>query len=85
MLLVEGNTSTQVKYLQHGLRMLCFNPKRLDGVFDTNTTLAVKRYQTSRGLTSDGKVGDGTWNKLKMRYYSTPNVTKEQRILQWNH
>ena len=61
MLLVEGNTSTQVKYLQHGLRMLCFNPKRLDGVFDTNTTLAVKRY------------------------YSTPNVTKEQRILQWNH
>ena len=65
MLLVEGNTSTQVKYLQHGLRMLCFNPKRLDGVFDTNTTLAVKRYQTSRGLTSDGKVGDGTWNKLK--------------------
>lgn len=65
MLLVEGNTSTQVKYLQHGLRMLCFNPKRLDGVFDTNTTLVVKRYQTSRGLTSDGKVGDGTWHKLK--------------------
>lgn len=65
MLLVEGNSNTQVKNLQHGLRMLCFNPKRLDGLFDANTTSAVKRYQTAKGLYSDGKVGDNTWNKLK--------------------
>ncbi len=61
MLLVEGSIGTQVKYLQQGLRILCFNPKRLDGVFDANTTAAVKRYQTSKNLTVDGKVGDGTW------------------------
>ena len=66
MLLVEGSIGTQVKYLQQGLRILCFNPKRLDGVFDANTTAAVKRYQTSKNLTVDGKVGDGTWGKLKI-------------------
>lgn len=78
MLLVEGNTGTQVKYLQHGLRMLCFNPKRLDGVFDAETTSAVKRYQISRGLTSDGKVGDGTWNKLKNDITPLQNALKNK-------
>lgn len=65
MYLVEGNTGKQVKYLQQGLRILCYNPKRLDGIFDANTTSAVKKYQTARGLTPDGIVGDGTWGKIK--------------------
>jgi peptidoglycan hydrolase-like protein with peptidoglycan-binding domain len=65
MYLVEGNTGTQVKYLQQGLRILCYNPKRLDGVFDVNTTSAVKNYQAARGLTPDGIVGDGTWGNIK--------------------
>ncbi len=65
MYLVEGNTGTQVRYLQQGLRILCFNPKRLDGIFDANTTSAVKKYQAARSLTPDGIVGDGTWGKIK--------------------
>lgn len=78
MLLVEGNTGSQVKYLQYGLRILCFNPKRLDGVFDSNTTSAVKRYQTSRNLSSDGKVGDGTWSKLKSDISPIQTALKEK-------
>lgn len=65
MLLVEGSSGNQVKYLQYGLRIKCFNPKNIDGIFGPSTTTAVKRYQTSKGLSADGKVGDGTWNALK--------------------
>lgn len=78
MLLVEGNTGTQVKYLQNGLRILCYNPKRQDGVFDANTTAAVKRYQTARGLSSDGKVGDGTWNRIKSDITPIQNALKNK-------
>lgn len=65
MLLVEGSRGNTVKYLQYGLRIKCFNPKSLDGIFGPATTKAVKRYQTSKGLSADGKVGNGTWNALK--------------------
>lgn len=78
MLLVEGNTGIQVKYLQNGLRILCYNPKRQDGVFDANTTAAVKRYQTARGLSSDGKVGDGTWNRMKSDITPIQNALKNK-------
>ncbi|GLB28817.1 hypothetical protein LAD12857_07400 [Lacrimispora amygdalina] len=65
MLLKKGDSGNNVRYLQQGLRILCFNPKRLDGVFDDNTVTAVKKYQSARGLTPDGIVGDGTWGKIK--------------------
>lgn len=65
MLLKKGDSGNNVRYLQQGLRILCFNPKRLDGVFDDNTVAAVKKYQSARGLTPDGIVGDGTWGKIK--------------------
>ncbi|WP_124065751.1 peptidoglycan-binding protein [Clostridium sp. E02] len=65
MLLVEGSRGNTVKYLQYGLRIKCFNPKSMDGIFGPATTTAVKRYQTSKGLSADGKVGNGTWNALK--------------------
>lgn len=65
MLLKKGDTGNNVKYLQQGLRILCFNPKRLDGIFDDNTVTAVKKYQSARGLSPDGVVGDGTWGKIK--------------------
>lgn len=65
MLLKKGDSGNNVKYLQQGLRILCFNPKRLDGIFDEKTVTAVKKYQSARGLTSDGIVGDGTWGEIK--------------------
>ena len=42
MLLKKGDTGNNVRYLQQGLRILCFNPKRLDGIFDDNTVTSVK-------------------------------------------
>ena len=65
MLLIQGTTGTNVKYLQYGLKIKCFNPKRTDGVFDANTTSALKRYQTFKRLTADGKADELTWATLK--------------------
>ena len=35
-----------------------------DGLFGSDTHSAVVAFQRSRGLTADGKVGPGTWNKM---------------------
>lgn len=65
MLLKKGSTGANVKYLQYGLKIMCCNPGAIDGNFGTGTYNAVVKYQKSKGLTADGVVGDGTWNKLK--------------------
>lgn len=41
----------------------------VDGIFGQGTDSAVKAYQTMRGLTVDGQVGDMTWESLSL---STP-------------
>lgn len=35
-----------------------------DGIFGPGTEAAVKSFQTSKGLTADGIVGENTWSKL---------------------
>lgn len=65
MLLKKGSTGTDVTYLQYGLKIMCCNPGTIDGNFGTGTYDAVVKYQTSKGLSADGIVGDGTWNALK--------------------
>lgn len=65
MLLSEGDFGSQVKYLQYGLWIICYNPKSIDGIFEPSTTAAIKQYRFSKGLTDDGKVGDRTWISLK--------------------
>lgn len=65
MLLNEGDSGSQVKYLQYGLRIICYNSKSIDGIFEPSTTTRVKQYQVFKGLTDNGKVGDSTWILLK--------------------
>lgn len=36
----------------------------IDGVFGTASVAALKKYQTKKGITSDGIVGPATWGKL---------------------
>ena len=40
-----------------------FTPAQVDGIFGPNTESVAKRFQTQQGLTSDGLVGQQTWNK----------------------
>lgn len=58
MLLKVGSTGVDVKKLQEKLNI------KSDGSFGPGTEKAVKEWQSSNGLTSDGIVGDGTWSKM---------------------
>lgn len=61
------------KYLAHAnfvtgvqrvLRSAGYHPGTADGVFGDQTETAVKKYQSNRGLNSDGVVGNYTWSAL---------------------
>lgn len=54
--LKRGNLSNYVLIAQDDLNTLGFSTGGLDGIFGRFTENAVRRYQTSRGLTSDGIV-----------------------------
>lgn len=58
MLLKNGSTGEDVKKLQQFLKIAS------DGSFGPGTEKAVKAWQAANGLTADGIVGDGTWNKM---------------------
>ncbi len=50
--------------LQERLNVLGFNCGVADGIFGEKTRAAVITFQTSRGLSADGIVGQNTWRKL---------------------
>ena len=58
MLLRKGDNNEQVKQLQVKLHL---DPV---GNFGPKTEEAVKLWQAAHGLTADGIVGEGTWNKI---------------------
>ena len=58
MLLKRGDNNENVKQLQIKLGLEPI------GNFGPKTEEAVKAYQSKNGLTADGIVGDGTWNKI---------------------
>ena len=59
-----GNTTPQTDLLQTALMRAGFAVEP-DGVFGTKTQTAVRRFQISRGLVSDGIVGNSTWRALR--------------------
>jgi len=73
MLLKKGDNNEQVKQLQTKLGI---DPI---GNFGPKTEEAVKAFQLKNGLTPDGIVGDGTWNKIMESTTTTaPAVTTPQ-------
>lgn len=68
MLLKNGSKGDDVKKLQEKLGL------GADGSFGVKTEEAVKAFQLKNGLTPDGIVGEGTWNKL---FGSTPQVVPQ--------
>lgn len=61
----KGSISNYVLIAQDDLNTLGFSTGGLDGIFGTNTKEAVIKYQSSRGLRSDGIVGCNTWSSLQ--------------------
>ncbi|EAW38867.1 peptidoglycan-binding protein [Lyngbya sp. PCC 8106] len=58
-----GKTGDNVIYLQNSLNIVGAN-LRIDGVFGSDTEIAVKRFQRDNELIIDGIVGSQTWRIL---------------------
>lgn len=62
--LKKGSNGEAVRILQQKLTELGFLNDTIDGVFGTNTEMAVKTFQAANGLTVDGICGTQTWAKI---------------------
>ncbi|MFD3973576.1 peptidoglycan-binding protein [Streptomyces cyaneofuscatus] len=63
--LARGGSGDAVKRLQRSLTAALGTTVNADGSFGPTTESAVRTYQTSRGLSVDGKVGPATWGALQ--------------------
>ena len=61
----KGSSGDAVKQLQEWLNQLGYDCGRPDGIFGTQTDLAVKKFQVNHGLKADGIVGALTWNEIE--------------------
>ena len=59
-LLRRGSRGAEVEQLQADLVALGYDPGPVDGIFGGGTESAVKAFQSARGLSVDGLVGDQT-------------------------
>ncbi|GAB3402721.1 hypothetical protein GCM10027569_09050 [Flindersiella endophytica] len=61
----DGATGNDVRRLQRSLTAALGRTVGIDGQFGSQTTQAVRDYQSSRGLGVDGVVGAQTWTALQ--------------------
>ena len=64
VVLNSGNRGNRVHILQGMLYCLGYDPNGIDGIYGTGTVNAVKRFQTDKGLSSDGAAGANTMYAL---------------------
>lgn len=61
----QGSRGNYVCIAQDGLNTLGYRTGGLDGVFGTQTNIAVRNYQKAKGLSIDGIIGCNTWRSLQ--------------------
>ncbi len=64
----QGDRGEDVRELQEILNNLSYFSGANDGVFGSNTAVAVRVFQTNNRLTPDGIVGRNTWSALIYLY-----------------
>ena len=75
MLLKIGSKGDDVKKLQTKLGLVS------DGHYGVLTATSVKKWQAANGLTADGMVGPGTWNKMFGTTSEPSNIIQEDKII----
>ena len=60
----QGKTGPEVRAAQYLLKNKFGYNIAVDGIFGPDTANAIKNFQTSKGLASDGIVGKNTWKAL---------------------
>ena len=74
-LIRRGSRGNYVCIAQDDLNTLRYRTGGLDGVFGEQTYNAVKRYQSSRGLSADGIIGCNTWRSLQENVVGTGSTS----------
>lgn len=74
-LIRRGSRGNYVCIAQDDLNTLGYRTGGLDGVFGEQTYNAVKRYQSSRGLSADGIIGCNTWKSLQENVVGTGSTS----------
>lgn len=62
--IVKGDTTANIKLVQQRLYNLGYYTYKVDGIWGSRTTKAVKKFQSDYGLTADGIVGAKTEKAL---------------------
>ena len=70
-LIRRGSRGNYVCIAQDDLNTLGYKTGGLDGVFGEQTYNAVRKYQSSRGLSVDGIIGCSTWRSLQENVVGT--------------
>ena len=70
-LIRRGSRGNYVCIAQDDLNTLGYRTGGLDGVYGEQTYNAVRRYQSSRGLSVDGIIGCNTWRSLQENVVGT--------------
>lgn len=78
----RGDRGTDVKALQYLLRYHSYSPGSIDGVFGGGTDSAVRAFQSAKGLTVDGIVGEATWGKLIVTVRDSSPISDAVRAVQ---
>ncbi len=82
IILQLGDSGEDVRTIQRQLNRIAANYPSIrkipttNGIFDETTRSAVEQFQRIFNLTPDGKVGKGTWYKLKQIYNSVKKLSE---------
>jgi len=67
MLLKNGSTGSEVGVIQNNLKRLGYDPLTIDCIFGEKAENAIRKFQSSYGLVTDGIVGPKTSTVIFLR------------------